>query len=519
MVNVDDDGIKMFGLILVVAIILILLSSCAMPSNTSTCPEGSYSCSESPCGCCISNSDGSVNYCSGCEGYSLNDEGLCCSSEYDCGTGSCTNPLFCDTYDCCPGSSCETQIGILKPICKPCTENSVCNPEVEDSCCENMRCSINGFCEDCKTLTCTPETVATDCCKDSECTDNKCISCERACKTEMDCCDEWQCTSGTCENCNRACDPLNPCCDGDSCSSSNKCEGCSEGASCSVDKPCCSGFSCNLDSGKCESCIKPCETSEDCCDTGTCNPLTKMCQYPNDCSNLPCMNIGEKCQLCGNDGCVECTDNTICASSGGVPVCKSQGSCAVGQYDCSSEYLNCNCCDAVTGKCADEKTKVDCSTISGCETCSCISYDVIVCSEKNGNSLYCDKKGCFDVLISDPIFIDPVCHDCSMDSGACCTYLVPENALPSGISKVDLNVCLSGYKMGNECVAKVTYSMDDESGYYTYRFTYAGQSSVEGQSKVGPSEMVISTVKVESQTICDGMTSDRFTEPKYYTVG
>lgn len=499
MVNVDDDGIKMFGMVLIVAIILILLSTCVLNQDTGEegmeCPEGTYYLEKFNC-CTM---DGLTCFVppSNCDIVPCDDEKLCCAPDV-----------------------CEVQPDKTEK-CLPCDEGSTCIP-LELPCCENMFC-LNGFCENCQDYPCNSEE---DCCDDYECFETQCKACDRPCSLELDCCSGWECSIGKCEDCDRPCDPTTPCCDGDACSTNGKCEGCEEGAYCSIEKPCCPGYSCNLDTNECEPCVgKVCESSDDCCPGDKCNLLTKKCQSTENCEDLPCENIGETCEICDETGCEDCLDKSVCANIGGIPLCKKSGGCGEGQVLCSSigkSYTNCVCCDAISGECVDDTKKVECSDIENCEICSCLEpYDVAVCPTSSGYPvLYCKDRGCFNVLISDPVIIDQACQSCSMSSLACCTFLVPADAEKmADVTHVKTTECLSGYKHKGNCVLKVDYFYDIEAEIYTYSFLIYGQTSVTGTSKVGPNEVVVSTVRIESKDICDTMGDDRFFGPTWFRVG
>lgn len=501
MVNVDDDGIKMFGIILLVAIILILLSTCVLNEETggddTECPEGTYYLEKFNC-CTI---DGLTCYVppTGCVEVPCNDEITCCV------------PDVCELQ----------QDGSEK--CKPCSLTSPCNPLVKSSCCENMFCdALTSFCADCEAVKC----ISTnDCCPDYECASNLCTTCERSCALDVDCCPGWECSGGQCINCIAPCDNDLDCCSDYTCNNEKKyCEGCKEGAYCDAENPCCNNddeyYECNLDLNECQNCERPCDSDSDCCVDGTCDPLSKTCFYPDDCSNMFCSNPGELCQICPSnaDECILCKDNTICSTQFGFPfnLCKNQGSCPVGLVECSGSIVNCNCCDPVTGKCMDEKTTAECNSIEGCATCSCKSYEVILCPK---NNVYCPGKGCYNPA-DNSYNLNDICHTCSMSSDACCTPLIPSDALPLNVIEVDYDVCLSGYKFGSDCVSKVVYFKEVETPYYIYWFHYgSGQLYLEGKSKVGPSEVVISSVKIVDEYTCNNLPGIIFTQPQYYSVG
>jgi hypothetical protein len=497
--NVDDDGIKMFGMILIVAIVLILLSTCYFQSdednNGFDCPDGQVYLEE-------------FNCCS-LDGVS------CFEPPEGCIVVPCDDPTI-----CCEPDVCEVQPDNSEK-CMPCSLSSSCNPEDENSCCTDMFCDLTGFCEECEDYPCNS---IEDCCDDYECNDLLCESCERTCDLNEDCCDGWMCTIGECENCDRPCDPLNPCCEGDDCNyDTEKCEGCVEGAYCDMNKPCCPGYDCDLDSNECVSCYdRPCETNEDCCVNGMCNSITKLCQYPDDCEDLPCLNLGETCEICDDTECVECLDNTICVMSGGLAACKSSGDCPPGQYDCSDEYLNCMCCDAITGECASEKKIVECSDIADCEECSCISYDVLVCPQ---NNYYCPGKGCFNP--HDNYYpLNSVCKTCTSisDPNACCTILVPEDAQSeAGVFFVPFTECVSGYKIeeNGKCISQIEYDYDGKTEKYSYSFIYDDSGTLLnyiGISKAGPNELIITNARI-SDSSCVSLPGDEFKAPQLFNVG
>jgi hypothetical protein len=353
---------------------------------------------------------------------------------------------------------------------------------------------------------------------------------------DEECCDGWECTIDKCENCDKSCDPLNPCCGTDKCNSyTNKCEGCVEGAYCNVDKPCCPGMECNLDTSKCEDCNRPCTNPTDCCKNGRC--VNNICEY--GCVNSFCEVPGEMCtEICYESGdCENCSDNVVCVSTGTMfNICKNIGDCPNGQYDCSMGGKGCNCCDILTGECSNLESNTGCN-IEGCTECSCApSYYVKLCPKGNylcnvagggcfnPSNVYNNADGFFELR-------NDVCNPCKQvttDSNACCTYYVPDNAIPSQVIRVNYAVCISGYKTkSGSCVGGVSYIYDSTTKMYTYSYNIVGsQGGYTGVSSVGPSEIVISNVFIPRDSECnsiinnpEGLFDVIFTKPLDYLVG
>jgi hypothetical protein len=514
--NVDDDGIKMFGMVLIVAVILILLSTCVLQTDTE---ENGVKCAEGQV--YLEN----LNCCS-IDGVS------CFQPPLGCVEVDCNDP----NRPCCEPDVCEIQSDGSE-LCLPCDEATPCIPD-RLPCCEDMFCYL-GFCKECEDFPCDTDK---DCCDAYECNYLLCIPCKRPCTfdDEDGCCVNWECTEELiCEDCDRPCvNNLDCCADGTCNPVTLKCEGCKEGAYCDEDMPCCSDYGCNLDTNRCEACRdRPCETKEDCCVNGICNPFTNMCQYADDCDGIPCSptQIGEPCLLdptCDIDveDCTVCEDETICLpNKESIPTCRLSF-CPRGQVPCHTlgiplEKENCVCCH-LNGKCADENVH-DCKIIGNCQICSCISYTVQVCPP---NNFYCPDYGCFnpspvyqqtDGLLSSP---DEVCKPCKVNSDACCSYYVPDDAIPSGVSKVDYSFCISGYysTQHNSCISSIDYTLTDK---YNYQFNLPAMMGTPhtSTSSIEPTEVVISTVFIPKKNECNYIASNvvgvTFTQPTPFVVG
>lgn len=525
----DDDYLQMIALIMLLLLVIIAILQFCGATAPGACPAGSYACTSSPCGCCRQNSDGSIDICSACADY-ISVGGKCCSkaNPQQCIflTAQCIYPPSCTSdAECsmnpCPASKCEADAsGLLK--CKPCTTGAVCNADDPNSCCSGMVCS-NGRCE--------PQDKCIFGCKnDTECSSvpgcanfgcntltKLCENCAaKPCTTRADCCSgaRWDCVNGVCTDCFTACDPLNPkcACAGMKCEN-GRCTGCKEGAACDASNPCCSGFKCNLQTGKCEPCNKQCTTNEECCTGGLC--IRGVCSYSNSCKDLPCPNPGEACIICsGSNNCISCTDNTVCGLN------KNTGSfqCVNPAEMCEQGFTY----NPISGECECDEGGHKCVNVEGCSCCS--SGDVTVTACPDG-MLMCQNYGCIAPSVTCEIVGGrPECSfprtgcpkgtfECTKKEGACCTYFVPANGIPSGIKAVDTTTCLSGYGfdavLGGQlrgmnvtlltCCDLVTYTKS--AGTFTYTFVCGGKTYT-GKSTVSPYESVVMTAMQFDDSFC-----------------
>jgi len=557
----DDDGLGLVAIIIIGILALLFIFQFCNFTSKPPCPEGSYECASSPCGCCKQNSDGSVDVCSACDDY-ISVGGKCCqkSNPQQCVElikqcvypSSCTADAEC-SVDPCPESKCELQSN-GQGACKPCAVGAVCNSEDPNSCCSGMVCSEGKCAPADKCLTkCTTDTEckAIPGCSNYGCNllKNICENCEnKQCKTTADCCSgaKWGCVNGLCVDCFSSCDPSqqNCPCSGTKCIN-GKCTGCDEGAPCDKDHPCCEGYTCNLESGKCESCNRQCTDNTECCAGGLC--VNGVCAYSNSCNNLPCTNPTEPCKVCtSSDSCLTCTDNTICAKSNSGFVCKPQGNCPAGQYECDDPNCPTGCCDALTGECACGEGGHPCKTLEGCGCCIDGEKTALACPE---NTYLCPDYGCTEIAPDCSLMggklvckvTKPQCPSGTFtckDNNGCCAYIVPADGVPSGISSVDTSTCFSGYgyseikNIGNipllttVCCDSVTYTKSGDTFKYTF---VCGGKTYKDTSKVSPYEVIITSTlqfdndyctKVASKCTSEGKKlEDCFTKPIMIKIG
>ncbi|MCX8200394.1 MAG: hypothetical protein N3G76_02910, partial [Candidatus Micrarchaeota archaeon] len=329
------------------------------------------------------------------------------------------------------------------------------------------------------------------------------------------------------------CSKDSACCNGYGCilqaEGTKKCQPCAAGLDCSRQQ-CCPGMQCTQfpdGTKKCLPCAgRQCASQSDCCKGDMC--VNGQCRSLSSCAGVPCTTPGESCKLCADvrdpATCSRCTDNTICANDGsGKFVC--QPACQAGGVVCGT--CQTGCCDPLTGKCACGPGEHACENVEGCACCTYGAQTVQACPQ---GMLMCPGYGCAPPFIctKDPVFKISICRpttdikcekgtfECAQHKNACCTYIVPADAIPPGISAVDTKTCPSGYGIIMQfdrgsanfrkfvCCEKVSYKLEGKT--YQYSFTCGG-STYTGTSAASSYEYMVSTTKALSENFCKEVAS------------
>ena len=368
----------------------------------------------------------------GCVFEPLSLINLPCSSNSDCGTGTCQGkvctdgtgkPSGCSQTQPCLCGTCDTD----KKTCKP----LLCKADTDCASCKD------GFCNTQKGVCAIGSKVKPSCRSAADCTSRLCVSGQCLnCKEDRDC-PSALCVSGTCKECTTEGDCNNgrlcknkvcsDCQSDDDCSSklclSGGCKPCTSDKDCSAGRLCknkvCTKCSVNEDcptflcsNGACKSCTKNSECGAGECQSGRC---AKPCSNNQDCVNTTGLCQQGRCVPCRKAE--DCVDSLRCIDNRCASPCQSTTDCLTGRI-----------CE--TGKCRLPKEGETCTPLVGCTNqLSCIN---------EAGTASC-RQTC-----------DPLAATNKCPTGQLCAYQPSDNKDVNGICKP----ANGGETLGKDCKSK-----------------------------------------------------------------